>query len=544
MPREAGRRQVRTREGAVGRPDVTGTRRLPAPTRFPPHSSSRRTPLPLRLHPALQCRFKSARLSRAAWPQERPARVHRRAPAVGCARALWLWLILTHTDPLAPRPPCRQEVRLPQRQVTDTSEPRKPAGTLTGWPFQPAARCRPRAGGPHTKHQHHERGPRDPAGLGTGQHHSQLHSGEAQRGTIDTRSTHRRHKGGPGGAQSQGWAHPAQTRPRVVRNKCTGGPGGAHRQAGAALAQRESSAARAVMSQAGIRARVQQRRPRHAQQGLHGTHGKMLSSRCAGSRTIMAFCTTSPGDPESRQVGEDAEELGAPLVSEKMHRRVYKRVPPQVRGQVWILLLDIEKVKSTNQGVYEFCPQKMKEQAQLFSKDIRQIDLDVNRTFRNHVMVRDHYGVRQQALFHVLLAYSVNNPEVGYCQGMSQIVGVLLMLLCEEVAFWALAQLMTTERHVMHGFFIPGLPKLLRFQAHHSLIKAQELPKLKKHLDEEQMCTGIYTAKWFLQCFIDQTPFLLILKLWDAYILDREPWRIPSSRCTAVSEPEGAQNAS
>ncbi|XP_077913685.1 TBC1 domain family member 28-like isoform X5 [Halichoerus grypus] len=77
-------------------------------------------------------------------------------------------------------------------------------------------------------------------------------------------------------------------------------------------------------------------------------------------------------------------------VSKKMHRRVYKRVPLQVWGQVWTLLLDIEKVKSTNQGVYE----KMKEQAQLFSRDIRQIDLDVNRTFRNHVMFRDHYGVR------------------------------------------------------------------------------------------------------------------------------------------------------
>ncbi|XP_077913688.1 USP6 N-terminal-like protein isoform X7 [Halichoerus grypus] len=80
-------------------------------------------------------------------------------------------------------------------------------------------------------------------------------------------------------------------------------------------------------------------------------------------------------------------------VSKKMHRRVYKRVPLQVWGQVWTLLLDIEKVKSTNQGVYE----KMKEQAQLFSRDIRQIDLDVNRTFRNHVMFRDHYGVRRWA---------------------------------------------------------------------------------------------------------------------------------------------------
>ncbi|XP_035578837.1 USP6 N-terminal-like protein isoform X2 [Zalophus californianus] len=61
----------------------------------------------------------------------------------------------------------------------------------------------------------------------------------------------------------------------------------------------------------------------------------------------------------------------------------------QVRGQLWALLLDTEKVKSTKRGVYE----KVKEQAQLFSRDIRQIDLDVNRTFQNHVMFQDRYGV-------------------------------------------------------------------------------------------------------------------------------------------------------
>ncbi|XP_032707095.1 USP6 N-terminal-like protein [Lontra canadensis] len=74
----------------------------------------------------------------------------------------------------------------------------------------------------------------------------------------------------------------------------------------------------------------------------------------------------------------------------------------------------------------------MKEQAQVFSKDIRQIDLDVNRTFRNHIMFRDRYGV-------------------GYCQGMSEMVAILVMFLSEEDAFWALAQLMTMETHAMHG---------------------------------------------------------------------------------------------
>lgn len=41
---------------------------------------------------------------------------------------------------------------------------------------------------------------------------------------------------------------------------------------------------------------------------------------------------------------------------------------------------------------------------------------------------------RQQALFHVLAAYSMYNTEVGYCQGMSEIAALLLMYLNEEVS--------------------------------------------------------------------------------------------------------------
>ncbi|XP_028264272.1 USP6 N-terminal-like protein [Parambassis ranga] len=202
--------------------------------------------------------------------------------------------------------------------------------------------------------------------------------------------------------------------------------------------------------------------------------------------------------------------------SEKLIKRVYKGIPLQLRGQAWALLLDIEKVKQDNMGKYE----KMKNQARHFSTEIKQIDLDVNRTFRNHIMFMDRFGVKQQALFHVLAAYSVYNTEVSYCQGMSQIAAILLMYLNEEDAFWALSQLLTDSKHSMHGFFIPGFPKLHRFQAHHEQILSKLLPKLKKHMDKEQMTTGIYTTKWFLQCFIDRTPFTLTLRLWDIYILE------------------------
>lgn len=36
-----------------------------------------------------------------------------------------------------------------------------------------------------------------------------------------------------------------------------------------------------------------------------------------------------------------------------MCRRVYKGIPLQVRGQVWSLLLDVEKMKKENEGKYE-----------------------------------------------------------------------------------------------------------------------------------------------------------------------------------------------
>lgn len=94
---------------------------------------------------------------------------------------------------------------------------------------------------------------------------------------------------------------------------------------------------------------------------------------------------------------------------------------------------------------------------------------------------------------------------------MSQIAALLLMFMNEEDAFWALSQLLTDQRHGMHGetpphvarlsvrcssgsvgfktplsclsgFFVPGFPKLQRFQAHHDQIISKLLPKLKKHL--------------------------------------------------------------
>ncbi|NXJ60070.1 US6NL protein, partial [Rostratula benghalensis] len=208
--------------------------------------------------------------------------------------------------------------------------------------------------------------------------------------------------------------------------------------------------------------------------------------------------------------------------SEKFHRRIYKGIPLQFRGQVWSLLLDVPKMKEEMKDFYT----KLKCQARGSSPDIRQIDLDVNRTYRDHIMFRDRYGVKQQSLFHVLAAYSIYNTEVGYCQGMSQITALLLMYMNEEDAFWALVKLLSGPKHAMHGREFHVTYYILAFNLPYStrryLLFMSIFNLLHLLQDSQDMSTSFYTTKWFFQCFLDRTPFTLSLRIWDIYILEGE----------------------
>lgn len=200
--------------------------------------------------------------------------------------------------------------------------------------------------------------------------------------------------------------------------------------------------------------------------------------------------------------------------NEKLKRRVFKGIPDSIRGEAWKKMLCVDKFDRT--GIYE----QFRNFAHRNSPDIRQIDLDVNRTYRDHIMFRDRFSVKQQALFNVLAAYSVYNTDVGYCQGMSGIAALLLMYMNEEDAFWALSELLTDRKHAMHGLFIPGFPKLLRLQAHHDKIFKKLIPKMFKHFEKEGVHNSLYTLKWFMQVFLDRLPFSLVLRIYDIFILE------------------------
>ncbi|CAH1990046.1 unnamed protein product [Acanthoscelides obtectus] len=203
---------------------------------------------------------------------------------------------------------------------------------------------------------------------------------------------------------------------------------------------------------------------------------------------------------------------------EKLASRVYKGIPNSLRSDVWCKLLQIEKIKNENKGKYA----EMMKLARKYSTDARQIDSDVNRQFREHLHYRERYSIKQLSLFNVLTAYAMYNSEVGYCQGMSGLAGVLLMYMDEEDAFWAVHVLLTDPKYAMHGLYKEGFPKLTRFLAHHDKILMKLLPKIKKHFDRHGLDAILYSLKWFFVCFIERVPFSLCLRIWDIYLLDGE----------------------
>lgn len=57
---------------------------------------------------------------------------------------------------------------------------------------------------------------------------------------------------------------------------------------------------------------------------------------------------------------------------------------------MWTHLLGISKYQPENRNIYK----ELLMRARLVSKDVKQIDLDINRTYRDHMAFRRRYDVK------------------------------------------------------------------------------------------------------------------------------------------------------
>lgn len=146
-----------------------------------------------------------------------------------------------------------------------------------------------------------------------------------------------------------------------------------------------------------------------------------------------------------------------------------------------------------------------------------QIDKDLHRTFPGHLSMDDS---GRTALKNILLAYSVWSPLVGYCQGMNFIVGVLLLFMDEEDAFWCLSALVEDR---LPGYFsvamvAPQVDQLVLRQ-----LVSEHLPTLADALQRHGLDVIGVSMQWFLCVYINSLPLETALRVWDVLFFDASP---------------------
>ncbi|KAJ1304809.1 hypothetical protein OPQ81_005944 [Rhizoctonia solani] len=179
-------------------------------------------------------------------------------------------------------------------------------------------------------------------------------------------------------------------------------------------------------------------------------------------------------------------------------------IPASLRGMMWQLMsaskdADLEKIY-----------------AELLKKPTpheKAILRDLGRTFPNHEFFTDGGGVGQENLFNVLKAYSLYDPEVGYCQGLAFIVATLLLNMPDEEAFCVLCRLM--HSYDLRGHFLPDMPGLqLRLYQFDRLVE-DVLPVLHIHFVRQGIKSSMYCSQWFLTMFSYRLPLDLVFRIMD-----------------------------
>ncbi|KAF8790503.1 TBC1 domain family member 2A like protein [Argiope bruennichi] len=105
----------------------------------------------------------------------------------------------------------------------------------------------------------------------------------------------------------------------------------------------------------------------------------------------------------------------------------------------------------------------------------------------------------------VLQAFCVHNPALGYCQGMNFLVGMCLLFLEPEDAFWCLVAV--TERYFTANYFDQNL---IGAQADQEVLKdllREKMPLLWQHFAQLDIELCTVTLNWFLAIFFDCVPF-------------------------------------
>eukprot|EP00808_Paulinella_micropora_P004590 g30733.t1 len=215
---------------------------------------------------------------------------------------------------------------------------------------------------------------------------------------------------------------------------------------------------------------------------------------------------------------------------EVVKRRARKGVPDSLRAKAWLAFagasVDLSAERRDQPGLYVSLLQKE-------SKFSYTIQKDVSRTFPRHILFLENKkgrSIGKEALYNVLNSYAIFDPEVGYCQGMGFIAGMLLMYMGEEDAFWLLHRLVRDPKYSttgqkgddLSGLWSPGFPLLHEFQFQFAELLKLQCPKAHKQMQQTEPPVGpmFYAPQWFITLFAYNLPMEFLVRLWDVMLFE------------------------
>jgi len=199
------------------------------------------------------------------------------------------------------------------------------------------------------------------------------------------------------------------------------------------------------------------------------------------------------------------------VIKNKVEERIrtFNGIPDNCRGITWQIISSCKYIRSAHdEQLYYALLERPSEYETIIEKDI-------NRSFPtsdfHHRMKKDN---RISALYNVLKVYSNWDTSFGYCQGMNFIVGMLLMYMDQESAFWMLVVIMQSNKMV--GLYQKG--PLLPYVINHFEREFKMLyPALYTHFEEQNVHAVMYLTEWFTTMFVYNLPIETVAYIWDVF---------------------------
>lgn len=203
--------------------------------------------------------------------------------------------------------------------------------------------------------------------------------------------------------------------------------------------------------------------------------------------------------------------LELPYNKEEWWKAAVSGFPSDMRGDVWSHLISPES-RSLKEKYVKLLNERCENSVE---KDISK---DICRTF---IIIPGFTECQGRRLYNVLKAYSRFDSEVGYCQGINYIAGLILLYIMDEaVAFCLLVDIM--KRYRWRELYIKGMPKLVKLTRMLEKRISTELPQLTSHFIESEINLFGLFSHYFLTIFLYSVPLAFGVRVFELFFIEGE----------------------